>query len=226
MSAINSVNIHSIDEERLKFRVIVAINARVQALVGANTFGRGSYDIDIPIPTSFTNSHEYSSCLIKCDTMAAWSDDALNTVSWGNAVRSKKIPALELQLTTPSSQATGSYIVEGAAAAAAANRQPIQIETQGFKQIITGQVVIQGNGNTWGPFAGPVAGQSWNSFPQTCDPIMCANPFGQKVTLRLTDPCEIPGERQIYIQDTGAAPPRTDQGFYVFQFDVQMVANK
>ena len=158
--------------------------------------------------------------------MAAWSDDALNTCSWMNEVRSKKIPALELQLTTPSSQATGSYIVEGAAAAAAAFRPPEQVESQGFKQIITGQVVIQGNGNTWGPFPGPVAGQSWNSFPQTCDPIMCANPFGQKVTLRLVDPTEIPAERQIWVGDTGAALPRSDEGFYVFQFDIQMVPNK
>jgi len=225
MSSVNSVSVHSIDEERLKFRVIVAINARVQGLIGANTFGQGSYDIDIPIPTSFANSHEYSSCRIKCDTMCAWSDDALNTCSWGNSVRSKKIPALELQLSTPSSQATGSYIVEGAAAAAAANRPPTQIETQGFKQIIMGNIVIQGNGNTWGPFAAPVAGQSWNSSPQTCEPVMCANPFGQNITLRLTDPTETPAERQVWIQDTGAANT-TDQGFYVFQFEVQMVPNK
>ena len=227
MSEKNVVNVYSIDEERLKFRIVVAINARVQGLVGPNTFGQGSYDIDIPIPTSFTNSHEYTACRIKCDAMSAWSDGALNTCSWGNSVRAKKLGALELQLSAPSSQATGSYIVESAAAAAAAFRQTYQLENQGFKQIITGSVVPQGNAVTWGPAVPAAAGQSWNSSPQVCDSIMCANPFGQKITLRFVDPTEVAAERQVWILDSGVAgPPRTDQGFYVLQFDVQMVPNK
>ena len=218
MSSVNSVNIYSIDEERLKFRVCIGINARRLALAPVVGYGRGSYDIDIPIPTSFTNSHEYSSCRIKCDTMAAWSDGALATCSWGNSVRGKKIPALELQLTTPSTQATGSYVVDNATSS---NNQ---IETQGFKQIITGQVVNQGSGLVWTP-AAPV-GQGWVSLPQSCEPMICANPFGSKVTLRIVDPTENAAERQIYIVDSAGAFPAQDQGYYVFQFEVQMVPNK
>ena len=103
----------------------------------------------------------------------------------------------------------------------------LNLENQGFKQIITGSVVPQGNAVTWGPAVPAAAGQSWNSSPQVCDSIMCANPFGQKITLRFVDPTEVAAERQVWILDSGVAgPPRTDQGFYVLQFDVQMVPNK
>ena len=40
MSSVNSVNIYSIDEERLKFRVCIGINARRLALAPVVGYGR------------------------------------------------------------------------------------------------------------------------------------------------------------------------------------------
>ena len=50
MSSVNSVSVHSIDEEKLKFRVIIGIHA------DAVYDGRGVYDINIPIPVALVSS--------------------------------------------------------------------------------------------------------------------------------------------------------------------------
>ena len=53
-SEINTVNVFSIDEEKLQFRVNVAFNA-------ANLIQKkGEYKFLLAIPTSIANSHEYN----------------------------------------------------------------------------------------------------------------------------------------------------------------------
>jgi len=52
------------------------------------------------------------------------------------------------------------------------------------------------------------------------NPILCANPFGQQITIRLIDPIT---RDNIWLTDNGALA--NDNGHYIFQFDVELVAN-
>ena len=212
----NVVNVFSIDEEKLKFRVIVGIKA------DGVYDGRGVYDINIPIPTALANSHEYNSCRMKCSSFSAWADIGLGAPTWGDiSGAARKVPALQLELNVPSAQATGSYIT-GTIAQPGANppTDPL-IEAQGFKQLINGQITNQGNGLGWAP-AGP--GYGWTSSPQTCEPILCGNPFGQQMRIRLVDPTDRFPRRLVYINNSAALG--VDFGFYAFQLDIEMVANR
>jgi hypothetical protein len=64
MESINSVNVLAIDEERLKFRVIVGIAAGAGAAVPQVA---GRYKVDLPPLTSFGNSNHYNQTTITCD---------------------------------------------------------------------------------------------------------------------------------------------------------------
>jgi len=207
---INAVNVYSIEEERLRFRVIIAFNAET-----SGQLGRGAYDVNIPIPTSFTNSHEYSSCRIKCENFTASPDSALATPCWGDSAGVVlKQQAIELQLNTPTSQTTGSYVSTAAERSAHGN-----IEVSGFKQIIPGQIVNIGDALTWtlAPtslgWLGVISGGTGS--------VLSANPFGQQITMRFIDPAT---RLPIYVQNTAAMGP--DNGRYVAQFEVEMVPSK
>ena len=76
MENINAVNVFSIDEERLKFRVIVAPNQ----VAG---FNEGIFDVYFPPPTSFANSNQYSHALIKLDTITCEADGTIADPEWG-----------------------------------------------------------------------------------------------------------------------------------------------
>ena len=54
----NAVNVYSIDEERLRYRIIVAVTA-----TGIFDFF-GEFNLNIPIPTALTNSEKYQQKLI------------------------------------------------------------------------------------------------------------------------------------------------------------------
>ena len=207
---INAVNVYSIDEERLRFRVIVAIDAD-----NAGGLGRGSYDINIPIPTSFTNSHEYSSCRILCDTFMAYPDAGVAAPIWVSAAGvATKLGALELQITAPSTQTTGSYVDTAAQRLDHGN-----IEVSGFKQIIPGQVVNLGGPASWTQAATTLGWRG--NIGGSVHPIICANPFGQQITIRFVEPTT---RDLICVQDFGAAGVDTCK--YVIQFQIEMVPNK
>jgi len=202
------VNVYSVDDERLRFRVIIAIAAV------ANYDGRGEYDVNIPIPTFFGNNEDYNACRIKCDSFAASGLGALVTPTWGSAA-AVKVPALELQLSCPSSQ-TSTSTIDSAVQAQQAGIH----EISGFKQLLPGQIVNTGNGLVFTPAAG---GYAWLSISGRAEnPIMAANPFGQKLTIRFIDPTS---RDRVWIQDSGAAIPGPDLGTYVMQLDITMIPN-
>lgn len=60
---INTVNVLSVDEERLKYRAIIHCSA-----VGAR---KGEFNILLPPPTAFANSNHYNQCVIKIDSFTA-----------------------------------------------------------------------------------------------------------------------------------------------------------
>ena len=218
-TGLNTVNVYSIDEERLRFRVICAVDT-----VTAGYDARGDYDFNIPIPTSFTNSHEYSSCRIRCDTFTA-SVNAAATAA--NAVWSTRAGAfvrngcVELQLSAPSSQTTHTSI-DGIAGGLGSFDDPI-VETSGFKQIIPLQFVpIGGIAAAWNPAV--AAAGCWTGIGgvRQSEAIICANPFGSRMRIRLVDPFS---RLPIFIANAAAAPG-VDLGRYCIQFEIEMVADK
>ena len=212
----NVVNVFSIDEERLRFRVICAIDA-----LAANYDAQGEYDINIPIPTSFTNSHEYSSCRIKCDVLtatiqaAATAANAVWSTRAGGFLRNGNV---ELQLSAPSSQ-TSLTAVNAAVGNPGAFNEPVE-ETSGFKQIVPLQfVVIGGAAAAWNP-ANASSGGWVNVGEQPA--IICANPFGSRLRLRFVD---VFSRNPIFLANAGAAPG-VDIGKYTIQFEIEMVPDK
>ena len=202
---VNAVNVYSIDEERLRYRIIVAVTA-----TGIFDFF-GEFNLNIPIPTALTNSEEYQQCRMKCDSFCGYTGPAVNNSTWSNGA-AVKIAAVELQLSLPTSQ-TASNVVNAVGQTA----QGGVTELAGFKQILPGQVV----NNPITSFAPAANGYSWMSISGRAEnPILCANPFGQQISIRLIDPIT---RDRIYLTDNGAHA--NDNGNYVFQFDVEMVQN-
>ena len=217
-TGLNTVNIYSIDEERLRFRVICAIDC------AGNYDAQGDYDLDIPIPTSFTNSHEYSSCRIRCDTFtacisaAAGAANAVWTTRAGGFLRNG---CVELQLSAPSSQTTHTAI-DAAAGNPGSFNEP-NVETSGFKQIIPLQFVpIGGLAAAWNPALAISGGWTGIGGVRQSEAIICANPFGSRMRLRLVDPFS---RLPIFLANAAAAPG-VDLGRYCFQFEIEMVSDR
>ena len=107
MSSVNSVKVLSIDEERLKFRVIVGIDAQAGRAVPQRN---GRYHFDLPPLTSFGNSNHYKQCTINLDGLSCSGGAVVNgagnlpeAVGWSNGIGLGKTSALEVNLSVPSS---------------------------------------------------------------------------------------------------------------------------
>ena len=202
---VNTVNVFSIDEEKLRYRIIIAVMA-----AGVQDF-LGSFALNVPPPTSLTNSEKYRQCRMKCDSFCAYTNAAVNATTWSDGAAVKE-PAIELQLSCPTSQTVTNFINVGDhAGQGGAN------EMAGFRQILPGQVV----NNPVASFAPANNGYSWMSISGRAEnPILCANPFGQQITIRLIDPIT---RDNIWL--TNNANLAQDDGHYIFQFDVELVAN-
>ena len=212
---INTVNVYAIDEERLKFRVIISLEGTSAAPAS------GAYDVNIPIPTSVTNSHEYSSCRIKCDNFIGDTLPADLTPSWhtgaGAPAGAQKLAAIELQLSTGSSQTTDSFVNAQPAAAI----RTTQTEVSGFRQILPLQLYNVGNAAVATPAAG---GMAWQSVTGHQDSILCSNPFGSQLQVRFISP--ILRDRVYLGTVVGGGAVSPDTGRYILQFQVDMVPNK
>jgi len=202
---VNAVNVYSIDEEKLRFRIIVAIDAS-----GIADF-LGEFNVNIPIPTALTNSEKYQQCRIKCDSFCAYTGIFSNASTWSEGA-AVKIGAVELQLSVPTSQTASNHIN-----AVAQVGEGGVTELAGFKQILPGQVV----NNPVTSFAPAANGYSWMSISGRAEnPILCGNPFGQQVSIRLINPIT---RNRMWLTDNGQLA--ADNGEYIFQFDVEMVPN-
>ena len=227
--SVNSVQVFSTDEEKLKFRVIIAIDGSVYRLANAGggrvMDGDGSYEIDIPVPTSIANSEKYNQCLIKCDTFSATAGPAVGAPTWarssGVAVTAS---AFELNIGVGCGQTTSSTIntAVGAVPVPAGNagdrNQPV-IGMSGYRQLIPGQIVNVGNGLG---FAAGAAGYGWLGMMRDLTPLLCANPFGQRIRLSILDPLS----REKSCIMNSAALGGGDLGRYYIQLDVTMIPNK
>ena len=225
---VNAVNVYSVDEEKLKFRVIIAIDGELYRVAPGGAApaavvadGDGSYEIDIPVPTYIANSEKYNQCLIKCDAFAAAGGPTLATPTWARAGAAAGVgiisTAFELQLSVGSGQ-TSSSVISGGAGAVGNRDQPI-IAVSGYRQLIPGQVVSMGNGLNFSPNAN---GFGWIGMMRDLTPLLCSNPFGQRMRVRIVDPLS---RQKACIMDSGALAAG-DRGKYFIQLDVTMVPNR
>ena len=214
----NVVNVVAIDEERLKFRVNIALVNR-QARDGV-------FQVELPIPTFFGNSNQYNSALIKCTGFGALCPGGVADPVWsiGNPAGGRlfsKMSCVEIQLDVPSSQTTA--ITNGGAIFGAVPADILgQSRIGGFRQLMFLQVVNVGDGAGNFDLAGSGRCACWQGESNS-EPLLCGNPFGSVLTITHKFPTN-DETCKLVSQAVGAAGP--DLGEYCYSFDITMVPNK
>jgi len=216
MKGINTVNVLSIDEEKLKFRVTATFSApNINAIDK-----RGEYKFELPIPTALANSNEYNSCLIQCKGFQAYCLGAINDPVWnvdlGGAGLLTKVAALELHLDIPSSQ-TVTSTQNGAGVSGVGNNR-----VGGYREILFLDCHSVGDGVGGAALGGRSA--AWRGQTQS-GPILCGNPFGKTLTIR--NNCAINDDKMwLVTYFAGAGANGADLGHYIYSFDITMVPNR
>ena len=207
MTSINSVKVLSIDEERLKFRVIAAFNAT------QITAHDGRYSIVLEPPTSFANSDHYQSCEITLDSFTAATSSATGDPTWRDVGLGANIkcPACIVRLDVPSSQT----IKKTCFTAASTNVGDSHIG--GFASMVS--LVARDIGDNTGAFAG-ARSKAWQG-EGVGEGVKCANPFGRQVTISNLDAATM---NRCFL--TSAGGPGPDLGLYCYQFTITMIPNK
>ena len=224
MKGSNVVNVTSIDEERLKFRVTIAIQGSGVGL-GANP-PFGEYPVAMPIPTFFGNSNEYNQCLIKCNGFMAYDPSGIADPVWDCAQAApgaprffQKVGALEIQLDIPSSQTT---TIQGGNYAGVVGGDILGFaRVGGYRELMFLDCHSVGD-NTGGAYALGGTTAAW-SGKSTSDPILCANPFGKTLTIKNRNATL---DEACYLCSQAAGVGGVDRGDYFYSFDIQMVPNK
>ena len=212
--ALNSVQVYSVDEERLKFRVICSVEGAPAGAGGAPN--EGTYEFLIPPLTAFGNSHEYPNCRINCDAFLAHTpigtNDGVCTMG-GAAPAFLRCSGVVVRLDVPSSQTMINHQLLAAVAGVGTH------ETGGFRQLVPTELKLIGAGA--GGIA--VAGSYGWAGEGVGEPIICANPFGQTIRITLHHPQE---NFDTYLCSQGNGAGSQDFGLYVWQFTMQMVPNE
>ena len=234
MSEIQSVNVFSVDEERLKYRVIISAG-----VIGAADH-KGDFEAYIPPPTAFGNSNNYNQCLIKVDAFTATPTDITADASWTDSgVPARTLPPVA---AVPAALAKlGGVMIR--ANVGSSQPQSIKIDNagslsvggdsqvSGFRQFLPLQLVNVGTTGNGAAVAGPVAtneGFSWvgiGSGISATDPILSANPFGQKIKFSLINPVN---DSKVWLVSAGGAaggPGGNNVGEYTLQLTITMIPN-
>jgi hypothetical protein len=204
--SLNTVNVVAIDEERLKFRVTVA-------LIGHNARG-GTYKFLLAPPTSFANSAHYNSCTISCGGFQAACNGLVADPCWTDGVTLHKSQSIELMLSIPSSQTSTITSLLPALDNVG------QARIGGYRELIMLEVKSVGDGAGNVALAGRTA--VWNGLSQS-GPILCGNPFGQSITITNMDPFQ---DTPVYLTSAAAGGGGGDAGGYLYSFDITMVPNQ
>ena len=210
MSEIQSVSVFSVDEERLKFRVICAFDI----LAGEN---QGEFSFLLPPPTNFANSSHYSQALIKLDSFSACPGFGIGIPEWTTDTGiARKQSAAIIELDVGSSQTCYNFTTNAIDVANGG-----QSRTAGFRQLVPMQIVNVGSPGVGATPSG--AGYAWvgiGSGISATDPLLSANPFGQKIRIRIVSPIQ---GRTMFIHDNGAVG--VNAADYVFSFTITMIPN-
>ena len=207
-SGLNTVNVFSIDEEKLKFRVTVSFSA---PQIAQNS---GEYKFTLPIPTALTNSHEYNSCLIDCNGFQAYALGAVADPVFTVAGALVKVGCMELQLNIPSSQTVTTTNLLATDSGVGSSR------IGGYRELLFLECKSIGDGNGQVAFGGRTA--CWTGISPAA-PIMCGNPFGQTLTIRNHDPIN---DDKVWLVSQGVGAGTADVGQYLYSFDITMVPNR
>ena len=207
MTSVNSVKVLSIDEERLKFRVIAAFNAN------GITSDEGAYTILLEPPTSFANSDHYQSCEITLDAFTAQTSSATGDPTWRDRGLGANIkcPACIVRLDVPSSQTIKKTCFDAASTNVGDSR------IGGFASMVS--LVAQEVGDSAGAFGGPRT-KAWQGVG-VGEGVKCANPFGRQLTIQNLDGATM---NRCFLNSAGGA--NADIGLYTYQFTITMIPNK
>lgn len=207
---INSVNVFSIDEEKLKFRITATFFA---AGVGPPS-RQGQYTFLLPPPTSLANDQDYNSCVIDCNGFQAYALGAVADPTWTTAAALSKVGSIELQLDIPCSQTITSESLVAADAGVGNNK------VGGYREIVFLECKSIGDGLGNTVLGGTTA--AWNG-KSPAGPIKCGNPFGKTLTITTHDPIS---DGRAWIASAAAGANSADRGCYVYSFDITMIPNR
>lgn len=210
--AIQSVKVLAIDEEKLKYRVIVSFDAAV-----LNT-DQGSYTFLLDPPTSIANSDHYSTCEIRCDSMIAQTpgnigDPAWTTGAGGGALVKHSANIVRLDIPTPQTIYNHNNNV--------LNDKIGESKIGGFRQLVplVAKIVGDSAGNAVGASSREVCWQGEGSG----DGIKCANPFGRQLTITNQDAFQ---ENKVWLVTAGGGAAGADIGEYAYSFTITMIPNE
>tara|TARA_Y100000114_G_C11740904_1_gene318890 strand:- start:238 stop:891 length:654 start_codon:yes stop_codon:yes gene_type:complete len=216
MESINSVNVLAIDEERLKFRVIIGIAAGAGA---AAPQVAGRYKVDLPPLTSFGNSNHYNQTTITCDGVSCHGAAGTDEVGWSNGAAFAKLGAVQVVLDTPSSGTLSNKQFTPAQAGSG------QVNIGRFQQLLLLKINKVGNtnGTTQSLVGGADVGLGASAWQAEGlgDPIMSANPFGKTIEINFKTGS---ADEVFFLGNTRGAAD-VDIGVYNLQFTITMVPN-
>ena len=219
--SIQSVKVLSIDEEKLKYRVILVVNAQ------NSTPQKGKYNFVLPPLSTFGNSNEFSQCKIHLDSLTVnCIDVAVGDTVWdaqliGGVHSIVRTNALEIVLDAPSSQSALNFQTSVNPGDDGIGRT----HQGGFRQLVPITLSLTGSGlGALGAGLTNLADYAFHG--QDCgndDGIMCANPFGGQSSITL----RFPGlDSRTYLVSFAAGVNSADVGTYSFQFTMTMIPNR
>lgn len=215
--SINSVKVLSIDEERLKYRVILGHTGGGAGGNPNRNKTRGGFTVNLPPPTSLTNSNEYYNAVIKVDSFTAEPGQLIANPTWAFAGGVIKIPGVEIVINVPTSQ------VLSIDSDVAVDIGIGTVVNQRFAQLLPVQIVNVGDTNGLAPAAGGYAVTAIGSGIASTDPLLVGNPFGKDITIDFKTPVI---ERGSNVWLAAGAAPAVDIGYYALQLTIELVPNK
>ena len=208
-----SVQVYSLDEEKLKFRVILVVAAAAVAI------DQGQYQFDLPPLTSYGNSNHYNQCNITLDSFEAHIQlVGTNDACWTTPATLGRCGSVEVRLDVPSSQTLINYNTNpfGPGGALGEARQG------GYRCLVPFWARLVGNGA--GAILGNMGDYSFQSNAGSLGgPIMCGNPFGNTITVSN----RLPGnDDRCWLVSAAAGANAPDLGCYSYQFTFEMIPNR
>lgn len=221
-SAVRVEKVYSLDEEKLKFKVIVAKQF--------NQTDKGNYSFNLPFLTDDTNSNKYSNAIIKLDCISmrcesnavtpnpnpVWTRDGLG------GVNVESISAVLLVLDLPSRQTTRHSTQVGGA-----------IDDQNqfnykYNELIPLRNYFMGNYQGIEPSPAAAAAVAGNSYGYIWSPnnngIMCANPFGKEIKYYFNRADDPDSPLKLYLGQAGDAFDLDYTNIYM-QFSITLLSN-
>ncbi len=229
-SAVRVQRVFELGEQKLVFKVIVS-----QAAVSTN---HGVYSFDLPPLTDDTNSTEYNQAIMKLDTIiidpisfsipgippnvennanAVWTDRetlaAGASVPFGGVILSMNLPSRNCgRVVHNSGNPTlhnSNYYYK-------------------FQELIPAFWEFRGNYQGIYPGGlGAVGNQYAIKHQPNHEGVLCANPFGSKISYNFNIPADIEAPKNIYLCDrTNGTNPRDDITRIDMQFTITLLKNK